>query len=647
MRNSFQSLKWILVFVIVVFVALTFFDWGGAGEQGNVQAQGFAAKVNGETISLRDYNRALYNAQQQYAEMYQQELTPEMIQTLGLPKQVIDGLVDQKLILQQADNLELAATPEEIRKKILTFPVFSPNGKFVGEELYVRYVTSSLNYPSAAAFEEDVARDLTIAKMESAMMNSVVITPQGAEQEFRRRTESAKLRYLLLPADKMLPSVAITPAEIDTYYKQNGAKYSHPEQRNVKYLLADVGRIRSQMKVDDAQVRAEYDRTRESYKSGEAARASHILIKTEASATPQEVEAARARAAGLAARARAGEDFAALAKANSADPGSAVNGGDLNFFERGQMVAEFEQTAFSQPVGSISDPIKTQYGFHVIKVTGKRGGGYKTFEEVRPQITTSLLDTRSKAQAREELTRVQARIQQNKPKSEADLKQYEGGVITLNDSLWFGKTEAVEGFGRLPQLNEWAYRAKVGDVGEIIETDRGMLIPYLVATRPSGISPMAEIKARVENDAKMARARELAKQQLTVAMKDSSNLDVAAAKIGATPVEASVTREGFITGLSGNVKQLVDAAMAAKAGAAITAPVVVDQGAVVFQVIEKKPFDPKVFGQQRQFIVNQLRQRQLGTIRASLLARLRKEASVEVNNEILAPAATTPAPARS
>lgn len=639
MRDSFQHLKWILVLVILVFIVGFVLIDSGLGTSGTGDATtAYAARVNGESIAVNEYNRALYFATQQYREMYQQTLTPEMLQQLGLQRRVMDGLIDETLLVQEARELGIEATKEEVRKKILEIPVLNPGGKFVGAELYERFVRDNLGFASAAAFEANLARDITLQKMESALLSSVVITPKAAEDEFRKRNESVQIKYVLLPAERLLPSVTVTPAEVEQHHRDNSGRYGHPAQRHVKYLLADVVRLRSQLKLDEAQLRQRYDTNKEQYRTGEAVRASHILIKTEEGATPEQIETARKRATELVTRLRAGADFAALARENSGDPSSAPNGGDLGFFEKGQMVGEFEQAAFSQEVNVVGDPVKTQYGFHILKVLAKRPSGLRPFEEVRAQLETATIDELAKAQARDRMNRAAIQLRANAPKGDEDFRKLTDDVVSFNDALWFGKTEAIEGLERLPALNAWAFQAKVGDVGEVLDTPRGFILPYLVETRESGVSPLAEIRPRVENDARLVKARVLAAQQLTASMSGVSGVEAIAAKAQATPIDATVTREGMVTGLSGDVSQIVKLAFTTAPGKT-AGPVVSDQGAVAFQVIDKKEFSPVEFQAQREFLIDQMRRRAASSLRISLLARLRKNADVTVNPRMIDPAA--------
>ena len=176
MRDSFHKLKWILLAVVVAFVfGFVFLDMGLSGAMGNNPNDNrvYAARVNGETITYNDYFRALKNYEDMYRQMYGQQWTPQMAQQMGLPRQVLNSLVDRTLMVQEAERLNLGASPEEVRRKLLTMPTFMQDGKFVGMELYNRYVTGPLGYASAADFEADLARDITVGKIESALSSSI------------------------------------------------------------------------------------------------------------------------------------------------------------------------------------------------------------------------------------------------------------------------------------------------------------------------------------------------------------------------------------------------------------------------------------------------------------------------------------------
>lgn len=639
MRESFDRLKWVLIAVVGAFIlGFVFIDMGlggAGGGMGGSEAASFAARVNGESISMREYTRAIYYTEENYKGVYGQQLTPEMMEQMGLRRQVLDGLIDQRLMLQEARRLNLTATPDEVRKRILEIPTLNPGGNFVGSELYTRYVTGQLRYQNAAEFEDELARDITVAKMESALTSSIVVSAKVAEAEYRRNTESATIRYVLYPSSRDAATIAVTPADVEAYYKANQARYAHGEQRNIKYLVADYARLRAQVIPSDADLQKRYDSTRETFRSPEAARILHILIKPDPARGADADAAAKTRADALVAQLRGGVDFGAIARANSADPSSAGNGGDMGWVERGTTVQPFDEAAFTIPLNQISDPIRSQeYGYHIIRVTERRPSGYRPFQEVKAQLAAQVADETARNQAKEDMALIAAQIKQNKPATAEEFAALATERVSSNDSQWIQKSEAIPGLGFNPQLTEWVFSAKQGDVGERIGTQRGIVIPYLTGVRPAGVSPLEEIRQEVESDARTAKASEAARAALTAAKAGAASVDEIAAKLGLSAADATIGRSQPVPGIQGDTSQLVTAAMAAAPGR-ISDPVLAGDGAVVFAVTAQKKVTPEELAENANAYGDALRTQQARSLRTVLLQRLRKSASIDINQEIL------------
>jgi peptidyl-prolyl cis-trans isomerase D len=646
MRDSFHHLKWVLIAVVAAFIfGFVFIDMGlgGGSVTGPDDSRNFAARVNGETIGYNDYYRAVKNLEDMYRNMYGQQFTPEMAQQMGLSKQVLDNLVDQRLLAQEAARLHLTATPEEVRRKLLEIPTFSPEGKFVGMELYTRYVTGPLGYPSAAAFEEDLAREITLQKMESALMNSLVVSGKSADAEYRRLNENARVRYVMVPSAMHMGSVTVTPAEVENYYKNNIDKYAHGEQRKVRYLMADHARLRQQMQPTDAELRAAYDKNRERYRRPASARVQHILIKSEPGAAPAVDAAAKAKAQGLVAQLRGGADFAALARANSEDPSSSGNGGDMGWVDKGQTVEPFENAIFSVPLNTIADPIRsTEYGYHIVKVTERREESVRPFEEVRVELTAAAAGDKARDVARAEINRINAIVKQNKPANVQAFANLANDKVTSNDSGWFSRTDPIPGIGNNPQLVEWVYSAKPGDISDPpLGTSRGPVIVWVEGVRPAGTSALNDIRQQVEQDVRAEKARIAARDALTQMMVGAASIDDVAAKVGQPAQEATINRQGAVAGFTGDTSPLVEAAMSSSVGQ-LKGPIVVGNGAVAVQVVEQKKVTEQELASNRQSYMETLRGQQARSLRQVLIQRLRKGAEIELNDEITRPT-TTPA----
>lgn len=643
MRDSFHHLKWVLIAVVAAFVfGFVFIDMGlgGGGLAGAQDTQAIAARVNGETITYNDFYRSLKNLEDMYRQAYGQQFTPEMAAQMGLHKQVLDSLVDERLLAQEAGRLNLTATPEEVRRRLLQIPTFTDNGKFVGMEMYTRYVTGPLGYPNAAAFEEDLAREITVRKMESALMSSIIVSAKAADAEYRRTNETAKIRYVLVPADANPATIKVTPAEVETYYKANQNKYAHGEQRQVRYLLADYAKLRTQITPTDAELQQAYNANRERFKRPAAAHVLHILVKVDPSATPEADAAARAKAQSLVQQLRGGADFAALARANSEDPSSASNGGDMNWVEMGQTVEPFEKAIFSIPLNQISDPIRSQeYGYHIVKVVERRPESVRPLAEVRAELSAQLSNEKVREVARTEINRINTILRQNKPANPQAFSNLATDKVTSNDSGWFGRNDMIPGLGFNQPLVQWIFAAKPGDISEPIGTSRGIAIAYVAGVRPAGVSALNDVRQQVEQDLRQEKARQAARAALAQAVAGATSVDQVAEKVGQTVAEATVSRQGAIPGVTGDASQLVESAISSNVGT-VGGPVVVGNGAVVFQVTEQKKVTPEELAQNRPTFIDTLRGQQARSLRAVLIQRLRKDAEIELNDEITRPTQT-------
>ncbi len=638
MRDSFHQLKWILLAVVAAFIiGFVFIDMGlGGARSGQESERAYAARVNGSTISYREYQRALYNITERYKQMYGQQLGEDQLQAMGLQKQVLDMLVDQRLLLQEADRLHLTASQEELRKKILENPTLNPGGKFVGSELYSQYVRM-MNYNDPAEFEEDLSREITLSKMQSAMTDSVVISPKAAEAEYRRVSENAKIRYVLYPALREMGGVAVTDADVTAYYNANSKKYVHSEQRELRYLIADYTKLRSMIQPSEQQLRDKYEAQKADFTNPPSVHVLHLLIKVAPTATPEQDAAAKAKAEGLVAQLKAGGDFAALAKANSQDPSSASNGGDMGWFNQGQMVDAFDQKVFSAPLNSIEMVRTPEYGYHIVKVLDRKPAGVKSFEEVRAQIAQQLADQLSKDQARDAIAKVAQQVRDTHPKTADDFSKLANDKVASNDTKWFQKSDSVPSLGYNTVVSQWAFQAKPNDTSDVIGTSRGPAIFFLAGVRPGAVSALEEVKDKVAMDARNDKAMELAKQKLQAAMAGAANIDAVGAKVGVPAADTTVQRQGVAIGIQGDTSTLLEAAMNANVGE-VKGPVVTGTGVIAFQVTEQKKATPQELESNRQSYADQLRNQQAHSLRQSLLQRLRKTAKIDVNDKLLATA---------
>ena len=274
-------------------------------------------------------------------------------------------------------------------------PAFQENGTFIGEQRYQQLLRLQRPPMTPSDFEGNVRRQLVVQKLRAALTDWISIPDQQLDQEYRRRNDKVKLAVVSFTADSFRNQATATDADVASYFEGHKSDFKIPEKRKIRYMLIDIDALKAKVNVPPSEIERAYNNNIEQYSTPEQVRASHILLKTEG----KDDAAVKAKAEDLLKQARNGADFAELAKKYSEDEGSAKNGGDLDYFGRGRMVPEFDQAVFAMQPGQISDLVKTQYGYHIIKLVDKKTATTRPLPEVRQQLVDQIAYERAQAQA--------------------------------------------------------------------------------------------------------------------------------------------------------------------------------------------------------------------------------------------------------
>ncbi len=328
------------------------------------------ARVDGRTITVLDFQRA-YQAQiQVYRGAYGGNISEQMLKQLGIDQQILQQMVDEEASLAEAKRRGIDVSDAELEQRILAIPAFSENGQFIGQARYAALLRMQRPPLSVDQFEQSLRKSLIVEKLRSAVTEWVSVAGKDVDQEFVRRNDKVKLEMVTFAADKFRPDVKVDDAELTPYFEAHKEQYRIGEKRKIRFVLVDVDAMRAASRPTAREVERAYNDSIELYSTPEQVRASHILLKT----AGKKEDEVKAKAEQILKELKAGGDFAALAKKYSEDEGSAKQGGDLDFFGKGRMDPAFEEAAFELKPGEISDVVKSQYGFHIIKVTDKKAG---------------------------------------------------------------------------------------------------------------------------------------------------------------------------------------------------------------------------------------------------------------------------------
>lgn len=502
MRRQHSRLKWVLVVVIIILGAgmvISLVPY--LGDVGTGTVSGDVARVAGETVTALEFQTAytnyLRNMQQR------QQLSPEILKAFGFDRQILEALIGQKVIMAEAKRLGLGVSSDELAQHIVSNPGFQAGGSFIGRDRYEALLQQ--NNLTAERFESAMRDELIVSKVQSFLTAGITLTDKEVETEYRNRNEKAELTYFVIDPAKLESKVApLSDQDLRTYYDKNKARYNVPEKRKSKYAFVDMVKLRSGLKATDDELRNYFGEHSEEYRLPEQVTAQHILFKAEGK-TPEQVEAIRKKATDVLARVKKGEDFSKLAKEFSEDS-SGPRGGDLGTFERGRMVPQFEQVAFSMGVGAISDLVTTPYGFHIIKVNGKNESRLRNFDEIKVALESRLLFDKAREQAKNIGEQIALELVSSK-----DIN-----AVAAKNGATVKETALLEQTAQIPELgNSMEYQTKVFSLakdqfGVATEVQNGYAVPQVVQIEPAHPAEFEEARTKVAADAKAEKARELA-----------------------------------------------------------------------------------------------------------------------------------------
>jgi peptidyl-prolyl cis-trans isomerase D len=372
-------IAWVIVGLLIIPFAL----WGINSYFGN-GGKLVAANVNGSEISQSEFQQAFYQQRSRMQQMLGGQYDAQLFDP-QIKQRVINELVDRELLLQNADSMGYRVSDQTVVATIQGIDAFREAGVF-SSALYQQQVQAQGQSP--ASFERHVKRLITSGQLPDGLASTVLITDAELDAAIRLEEQKRDFQYLVLKAENFKDSSVASDEAVNAYYEQHADRFMTTEKVRVEYVELSAASLQSEKKPSDDELREFYKANNSQFTVPEERRASHILIKLEEGADEAAVTAAHKKAEELIAKIKAGESFESLAKKNSDDPGSAELGGDLGYFGRGTMEADFENAVFSLNEGEVSEPVLTSFGYHIIKLTGIRAEKSKPFEDVRDEILT-------------------------------------------------------------------------------------------------------------------------------------------------------------------------------------------------------------------------------------------------------------------
>lgn len=625
-RDNLRHLKWVLwvvAFSMVLYLGAFFIDDPGAVPD---SPEAWAVKVGDHTVSTQEFLDEARRRDDFYRRLLGGQYD-QMRASLRLGSQVAESLVDRQIMLVEAKALGMTAGKDELSKRILEDPSFKDaSGNFIGRDRYVELLNQNWN-GGVAGYEAALRDEIAIQKWIDLVTEPAQVGDPELEKAYRDRNERAAFDYLFFPLAEQKVGTDVSDAEGRAYWTANPDRFRRAEGRKVKLLVVDRQAQASKATVTDADVRKYYDDNLSQFSRPEQRRASHVLFRVEPNAKPDDRRSVRDLAESVLKRAQAGEDFAALARAMSQDPGSASNGGDLGWFGRGDMVPAFDQAAFSTAPGQFAPVVETEFGYHVLKVVDQRAAGSTPFEEVQAGIRRQVELRRQQEVVEAEAKRLRDAISNLAQLDEVAAK--EGLKVEEREIV---RDEPTRDLGPSPEFVNAIFTTAPGSVSAPAAVARGMAIAGIVEVVPASVRPYDEVAGQAKAEALAERQRQAA---LLAARRAAADLDAAARASKLEVKKSGDVSPGFALPGPGRSAELEQALFAASTVVGSTGAVATPGGAVAYRVTRHDAFDRARFEGQKAALRTELLQQRRQVLLDGVLGSLRRKYDVRINDPVV------------
>ncbi|MGH7845425.1 MAG: SurA N-terminal domain-containing protein [Candidatus Binatia bacterium] len=492
--------SWIIIILlgVIVFTFVLYFggsDWG----QGAVDT---VVEVNGENIRQRDLEVSFQRALEVYRDLFKGSLTPEMVKNLNLRETVLQEMIQQRLLLQEAKRLGLEATEDEVVNVITSLPVFQVKGQFSNER-YLEFLRYRRMTP--VQFEAEQRDDISMRKLLEMIRDSVHVSESEIRDRYRVDSEKVNLGFVRLAASDFLAEVKLSSQEVKAFYENNRESLKEPLRVQVEYVTYPFDKFGAQIPIGDKEVENLYQSQRQKrFTEPRAAKVRHILIRAPEGAAKNARAIAREKAEHVRAEAVKGKNFAGLAQQYSEDPSSSA-GGDLGWFTAGQLLPALEKAAFELRKGEISQVVESPLGYHVLKLDDTKGEKTKSFNEVKDQIETEIRREKGSAEAGKAID-----ADQEKLVAGADFSQLaKQRGLRLSATGLFTHDERLPELENVEEFYKKAFTLPVKEVSVVHGPNAYYLIRVIQKKEPL-VPPFESVQGRIEADLKNKKAFELA-----------------------------------------------------------------------------------------------------------------------------------------
>lgn len=626
-RKRNWAILFLLVLIIIVFVAF----YGGNQMGDRVASE--VAMINGEPISQREFAVEYQRALERYREMLKGQLTDEMIKGLNLKGNIVEGLVQKKLVLQEARSLGLSATDDDVANQLTKVPEFQVAGRF-NKERYLQILQANRLQP--AQFEEDQRDQITLQRLYNIILDSIQVSDAEVRERYRLDQEKINLQYIKSSVGDFASQVKLTDEDVKKFYDRNKDSLKEPLKIQVEYLTYPFEQFSAKAQVSVKEIEDYYQNNQKTkFHRPREAKVRYIALAVAPTASAEEKKAVMAKAEAIVKEARRGKDFAQLAKKQSADA-TAAKGGDVGWIIQGQMPPEIDKLIFGIGKGDVSDPVETPGGVQIFKIDDVRDEKTLTLKEATTEITQILKTEQAKKEAGKVADNDRVKAQAG---TEFSKLAQETGVSAQETKL-FAAGEILPEFGQNQEVYKIAFGLGAKDISQIVEVNNAYVFLRLKQRKEPVVPSLESVKDQVEKGAKEAKAYELMLQKGN-SLLDQLKKEKDFAKLAAAN-HLKVEETGWFQRNAPQLPKIGDLAELRGGGLSVSAKnPVADKlytqkdAAYIFAFKESQPADMEQFEKEKVLLKKQAivenRQRAL----AKYLESLKSKAKITFNNDFL------------
>jgi peptidyl-prolyl cis-trans isomerase D len=543
LRNYTQSIIiYFLPFLIISFVL--YFGWADIRSR----QESWMVKVNNSTVSVDEYRKYYTQMIDYYKKMYQVDLTPALIEQLGIKQQLTESLINELLLLEIAKKADVIVTDSELKKTIEAIPGFQKDGKF-DDQAYQQLLYQ--NKVSPKAFESDQRKAIVVSRIRDLIIDGVKYSEKELSDKFIWENEKVNLEVVEIDPETFFNLVG-EPQEgkITAYFNEHKEEFRVPEKIKISYIKFSPEDFGGKTSVSPEDIAEYYKDFSEEFWEPKKVHARHILIKVDAGATREAKKEAEKKAQEVLALIKEGKPFDRMALMYSQDPGTAKEGGDLGLFARDQMIKEFEEVAFNLKPGEVSGVVETKFGFHIIKVEEIKEERTKPIEEVKEEILQKLIQEKTQDLIKKEAFRGYRTLLKTK-----DFKGYaDQERLQFAESNYFSREDTPPIAGEQGDSLEEIFGCNLGEIVTPKFINESYYIIRLEDKKKSYLPPIGEVKEKIVVILKKETQKEAAKRKGEEVLKkfvQGSSFTETAGK-----EKLTVKETGFFTRTNNNIPNI-------------------------------------------------------------------------------------------